>query len=109
MATSGIGSHSSPIIIDDSDDDDDILVMSPPTTKARPYPSTTPVETPQQEPIDVDSIEAPNPTFVRQGSPDQLKDGVGYAILRRMGYQPGHGLGVNLEGIRHPTSVLLGG
>jgi hypothetical protein len=26
-----------------------------------------------------------------------------------MGYKPGHGLGVNLEGIRPLTAILLGG
>jgi hypothetical protein len=102
MTVHGIGSRTSPIIVDDEDDD-----ITPPS---RASTSTSPPKTPQ-EPIDVDSIEVRNTTRSKskQGPSGQLKNGIGYSILVRMGYKPGHGLGVNLEGIRPFTTTHLGG
>jgi hypothetical protein len=99
MTAHGIVSRTSPIIVDDDDDD----LISP----SRASTSTSPPKTPQ-EPIDVDSIEVRNTTHSKskQGPSGQLKNGIGYSILVRMGYKPGHGLGVNLEGIR-PLQPLI--
>lgn len=109
MTARGIGSRSSPIVIDDDDDD----VQSPPTPKVNQNSPTSPTGTTPQEPIYVDTsdsaIETRNPTPARRRSPNQLRNGVGYSILVRMGYKPGRGLGVNLEGIRPLTPILLGG
>jgi hypothetical protein len=105
MTARGIGSRNSPIIIDDDDDN----VPSPSTAKAIPNSSTSPTGTTPHEPIYVDGVEMHNPTPARRSRPDQVKDGVGYSILVRMGYEPGRGLGVNLEGIRPLTAILLGG
>ena len=104
MTVSGIGSRTSPIIIDDDDDD----VPPPSRPKVNANSSTSPAEAPPQESILAGSI-ARKPTSARQGPPDQLRNGIGYSILVRMGYKPGYGLGVNLEGIRSLTTILLGG
>jgi len=105
MTARGIGSRNSPIIIDDDDDN----VPSPSTAKANLNSSTSPTGTTPQEPIYVDSTETHNPTPARRSPPDPLRSGVGYSILVRMGYKPGRGLGVNLEGICPLTTILLGG
>lgn len=105
MAARGIGSRNSPIIIDDDDDN----FPSPSTAKATLNSSTSPTGATPQEPIYIDSIETHNPTPARRSPPDQLRNGVGYSILVRMGYKPGRGLGVNLEGICPLTAILLGG
>jgi len=104
MTFRGIGSLTSPIIIDEDDD-----ILPPSRAKVNPNTSTSPPKAPPQGPIDVDSIEVPSTTSSRRGPSDQLKKGIGYSILVRMGYKPGHGLGVNLEGIRPVTTILLGG
>lgn len=108
MTFRGIGSRTSPIIIDEDDD-----ILPPSRAKVNPNTSTSPPKAPPQEPIDVDSIEAPSTnsstTSSRRGPSDQSKNGIGYSILVRMGYKPGYGLGVNLEGIRSVTTILLGG
>ena len=105
MTARGIGSRISPIIIDDDDDN----VPSPPTAKVNLNSSTSPTGTTPQEPIYIDSIEMPNPTPARRKSPERLRKGIGYSILVRMGYKPGRGLGMNLEGICPLTAILLGG
>lgn len=105
MNARGIGSRSSPIIIDDDEDN----VPPPPTAKVNLNSSTSPTGTTLQEPIYVESIETHGPTPARRRSPGQVGNGIGYSILVRMGYKPGHGLGVNLEGIRPLTAILLGG
>ena len=102
MVVVGIGSRSSPIVIDDSDDDSPILLEA----RAVSSSSTLVKGTPPQ-PADVARPRATTPA--RQAKPDQLKSGIGYSILARMGYKPGYGLGVNLEGIRTLSSFLLGG
>jgi G-patch domain len=105
MTFRGIGSLTSPIIIDEDDD-----ILPPSRAKVNPNSSTPPPKAPPQEPIDVDSIEVPSTTSSsRRGPSGQLKKGIGYSILVRMGYKPGLGLGVNLEGIRPVTTILLGG
>ena len=105
MTARGVGSRSSPIIIDDDEDN----VPPPPTAKVNLNSSTSPMGTTLQEPIYVESIETHSPTSARRKSPSQLGNGIGYSILVRMGYKPGHGLGINLEGIRPLTAILLGG
>jgi hypothetical protein len=103
MAVGGIGSRSSPIVIDDDDDDG----LPPPRAKVDSNLSTSPKETPPQQSILADIARAWDPTPTRQEN--QLTSGKGYSILIRMGYKPGHGLGVNLEGIRSLSAFLLGG
>lgn len=99
----GIGSRSSPIIIDDDDDD-----LPPPRAPVDPSSSTLPAKT-LQEPIFTDTANVRDPAPARQENPDQLRNGIGYSILVRMGYKPGYGLGMNLEGIRPLQAILLGG
>ena len=99
MAFGGIGSRSSPIVIDD-DDDDDALPL--PSARVDSSSSTLPKDSTPPQPVDL--TEAWDPTPARQEN--QLRTGKGYSILVRMGYKPGYGLGVNLEGIR-PLSVSL--
>ncbi|KAI0302387.1 hypothetical protein B0F90DRAFT_1917073 [Multifurca ochricompacta] len=77
----GIGSRSSPIIIDDDDDNN-------------------------QLPIDIDTVKAQDPIPTRQG-PNYSNNGIGYSILIRMGYKPGYGLGVNLEGVTSPVKARV--
>jgi hypothetical protein len=106
MAIVGVGSRSSPIVIDDDDDDDPI----PPKAKAYSSSSSTMKGTPPPHQSTLaDIAQAPDTTPARQEKPDQLTSGKGYSILTRMGYKPGHGLGVNLEGIRTLSSFLLSG
>jgi hypothetical protein len=104
MIVRGIGSRTSPIVIEDDDDD----TMTSSRTKVNPNASTSPPKTPQEQ-IDVDNIRLQNTTSSRRAPSDPPKNGIGYSILVRMGYKPGHGLGVNLEGIRLLTTILLGG
>jgi G-patch protein len=99
MAIVGIGSRSSPIVIDDDDDDDGSI---PPRAKSDSSSSSSVKEIPPQQSIR-------DTTPARQEKPDQLTSGKGYSMLVRMGYKPGHGLGVNLEGIRTLSAFLLGG
>jgi len=107
MAVVGMGSRSSPIVIDDDEDDGPI----PPKTKANSSSSSSVKGTPPQqlESTPADIAPARDTTPAKQENPEQLKSGKGYSILVRMGYKPGHGLGVNLEGIRTLSSFLLGG
>ena len=105
MAVVGMGSRSSPIVIDDDDDDRPI----PPKVKANSSLSSSVKATPPQQSTPADIAPARDTTPTRQENPDQLTSGKGYSILIRMGYKPGHGLGVNLEGIRTLSSFLLGG
>jgi hypothetical protein len=100
MAFGGIGSRSSPIVIDDDDDG----LPPPSATVDSSSPSTSPKDTPPQV---VDLTKAWDPTPARQEN--QLRTGKGYSILVRMGYKPGYGLGMNLEGIRPLSASLLGG
>jgi len=119
MAVVGMGSRSSPIVIDDDDDDDGPIVIDdsdsdgpiPPKAKAGSSSSSSVKRTPplQSTPTPADIAPARDTTPVRQENPDQLRNGKGYSILIRMGYKPGFGLGVNLEGIRTLSSFLLGG
>jgi hypothetical protein len=109
MAVVGIGSRSSPIVIDDDDDDDDAPILIPPKAKAISSSSSSVKGTPPQPPTPADITLARDTTPARQEKPDQLTSGKGYSILMRMGYKPGYGLGVNLEGIRTLSSFLLGG
>ena len=104
MDVVGMGSRSSPIVIDDDDDD-----PIPPKAKANSSSSSLVKETPPQQPTPAVIAPARDTTPVRQENPDQLRSGKGYSILVRMGYKPGYGLGVNLEGIRTLSSFLLGG
>jgi G-patch domain len=101
MAFGGIGSRSSPIVIDD--DDDDALPL--PSARVDSSSSTLPKDCTPPQPVDL--TEAWDPTPARQEN--QLRTGKGYSILVRMGYKPGYGLGVNLEGIRPLSASLLCG
>jgi hypothetical protein len=105
MAVVGMGSRSSPIVIDDDDDD----VPIPPKAKANSSSSSLVKGTPPQPSTPADIAPARDTTPARQENPDQLRSGKGYSMLVRMGYKPGYGLGVNLEGIRTLSSFLLGG
>jgi hypothetical protein len=106
MAVVGMGSRSSPIVIDDDDDDDGPI---PPKAKANSSSSSFLKETPPQQSTPADIAPARDTTPVRQENPGQLRSGKGYSMLIRMGYKPGYGLGVNLEGIHALSSFLLGG
>jgi hypothetical protein len=105
MAIVGIGSRSSPIVIDDDDDEGPI----PPKAKPGSSSSSSVKETPPQQSTSADIAPTRHTTPARQEKPDQLRSGKGYSILVRMGYKPGYGLGVNLEGIGALSSFLLGG
>lgn len=109
MVVVGMGSRSSPIVIDDDDDDDDDVVLISPKAKANPSSSSLVKGTPPRQSTPADITPARDTTPARQENPDQLRSGKGYSILVRMGYKPGHGLGVNLEGICTLSSFLLGG
>ena len=98
MAVRGTGSRCSPMVIDDDDD-----ALPPPRARVDSISSTLPKDTPPQI-----LAEARDPTPARQENPDRLKSGKGYSILIRMGYKPGYGLGMNLEGIRPLPAFLLG-
>lgn len=106
MAVIGMGSRSSPIVIDDDDDDDSPI---PPKVKATSSSSSSVKGKPAQRSTPTDIAPARDTTPAKQVNPDQLKSGKGYSILMRMGYKPGYGLGVNLEGIRSISSFVLGG
>ena len=139
MAIVGMGSRSSPIVIDDDGDDcpiplkvkatssssssvkgkpcsspividdDDHYGPIPPKVKADPSLLSSVKGTPPQQSAPADIAPARDTTPARQEKPDQLKSGKGYSMLIRMGYRPGYGLGVNLEGICNLSSSLLGG
>lgn len=103
MAVRGVGTRSSPIVIDDDDDG-----PPPPRPEVDSSPSTSP-KTPPQQSIAADTAEAWDPTPAASGQENQIRNGKGYSILVRMGFKPGYGLGVNLEGIRSLSPFLLGG
>lgn len=105
MAVVGMGSRSSPIVIDDDDDD----IPIPPKVKATSSSSSSVKGKQPQRSAPAGIAPARDTTPVRQVNLDQLKSGKGYSILTRMGYKPGYGLGVNLEGIRALPSFVLGG
>lgn len=105
MTARGTGSRNSPIIIDDDDDKD-----QPPRKKVNLGPSTVHTETPPhvQGSVFANIAKARDSILARQEGSEQSRNGIGYSILIRMGYKPGYGLGVNLEGNR-PLSAILGG
>jgi G-patch domain len=106
--TRGTGSRSSPIVIDDDDDKD-----QPPRNKVKSGPFTALPKTPPhalvQSSVFANITKSRDSIPARRDKSDQSKNGVGYSILVRMGYKPGRGLGVNLEGIRPLSAILLGG
>ena len=51
-------------------------------------------------------VKAQGPIPANSEESDRLKSNIGYSILVRMGYKPGLGLGMNLEGNR-PLSASL--
>jgi G-patch domain len=104
--TRGTGSRSSPIVIDDDDDKD-----QPQRNKVRSGPFAAHTETPPHVhgSVIANNAKARDSIPTGQEEPDQLRNGIGYSILIRMGYKPGHGLGVNLEGNRPLSAILLGG
>lgn len=98
-AARGIGSRSSPIVIDD---DDDIAHPSPITVDSG---SSSPRSvTPPQESLGMVKTQHPIPVNKRRS--DALKSNIGYSMLVRMGYKPGLGLGMNLEGNRSLKASL---
>jgi G-patch domain len=105
--TRGTGSRSSPIVIDDDDDDK----RQPPRNKVKSGPFTALTKTPPhvQSSVVANIVKSRDSISARRDESDQLRNGVGYSILVRMGYKPGRGLGVNLEGIRLLSAILLGG
>ncbi len=60
--------------------------------------------TPPQESLG--TVKALGPIPANPEEFDRLKNSIGYSILVRMGYKPGLGLGMNLEGNR-PLSASL--
>jgi hypothetical protein len=108
--TRGTGSRSSPIVIDDDDDDK----HQPPRNKVKSGPFIALTKTPphahvQSSAVFANIAKAPDSIPTRRDESEQLRNGVGYSILVRMGYKPGRGLGMNLEGIRPLSAILLGG
>ena len=105
MAVRGVGTRSSPIVIDDDDDDD---ALPPPRVEIDSSPSTSP-KTPPPQSIAADTAEAWDLSPATSSQENQIRNGKGYSILVRMGFKPGYGLGVNLEGICLLSPFLLGG
>jgi hypothetical protein len=105
--TRGTGSRSSPIVIDDDDDDKD----QPLRNKVKSGPFAAHKDTPPytQNTVFANSAKTRDSVPARREEQGQLRNGIGYAILVRMGYKPGRGLGVNLEGNRFLAAILLGG
>lgn len=99
MTAKGIGSRSSPIVIDD---DDDVAQPSPITVSSGSSSSRS--MTPLQESPGM--VKAQDFIPAEPAESNRLKNNIGYSILVRMGYKPGHGLGTNLEGNR-PLSASL--
>ena len=93
MTARGIGSRSSPIVIDD---DDDIAQPSPITVDSGSSSSRS--VTPPQESFGLVKRQDTVPANPEES--DRLQNTIGYSILVRMGYKPGLGLGMNLEGNR---------
>ncbi|KAF8270470.1 hypothetical protein EI94DRAFT_774029 [Lactarius quietus] len=98
MTARGIGSRSSPIVIDD---DDDIAQPSPITVDSGSSSSRS--VTPPQESLSM--VKAQDPIPAKPEESNRLKNNIGYSILVRMGYKPGQGLGVNLEGVTSPVKA----
>ncbi|KAH9006125.1 hypothetical protein EDB86DRAFT_2871813 [Lactarius hatsudake] len=95
MTIRGLGSRSSPIVIDD---DDDIGQPSPITVNSGSSSSRS--VTPPQGSLGMVKAVPANPEEF-----DRLKNSIGYSILVRMGYKPGLGLGMNLEGVTNPLKA----
>ncbi|KAI0261245.1 hypothetical protein BC834DRAFT_972843 [Gloeopeniophorella convolvens] len=87
MTARGTGSRNSPIVIDDDEDDVRLLVHAA-TSTGHAFK---------------DAVKAQDPTEAPREDPHTLKEGIGYSMLVRMGFKPGYGLGVNLEGITSPV------
>ncbi|KAH8994476.1 hypothetical protein EDB92DRAFT_1849443 [Lactarius akahatsu] len=98
MTIRGIGSRSSPIVIDD---DDDIGQPSPITVNSGSSSSRS--VTPPQGSLGM--VKAQDPVPANPEEFDRLKNSIGYSILVRMGYKPGLGLGMNLEGVTSPLKA----
>ncbi|KAH9036158.1 hypothetical protein EDB85DRAFT_2143297 [Lactarius pseudohatsudake] len=98
MTIRGIGSRSSPIVIDD---DDDIGQPSPITVNSGSSSSRS--VTPPQGSLGM--VKAQDPVPANPEEFDRLKNSIGYSILVRMGYKPGLGLGMNLEGVTNPLKA----
>ncbi|KAH9067593.1 hypothetical protein EDB87DRAFT_1584134 [Lactarius vividus] len=98
MTIRGIGSRSSPIVIDD---DDDIGKPSPITVNSGSSSSRS-VTPPQGS---LGTVKAQDPVPANPEEFDRLKNSIGYSILVRMGYKPGLGLGMNLEGVTNPLKA----
>ncbi|KAI9441677.1 hypothetical protein H4582DRAFT_1934198 [Lactarius indigo] len=98
MAIRGIGSRSSPIVIDD----DDIIGQSSPITVNSGSSSSRSVTPPQGS---LGMVKAQDPVPANPEEFHRLKNSIGYSILVRMGYKPGHGLGMNLEGVTSPLKA----
>ncbi|KAH9050929.1 hypothetical protein EDB83DRAFT_2399221 [Lactarius deliciosus] len=98
MTIKGLGSRSSPIVIDD---DDDIGQPSPITVNSGSSSSRS--VTPPQGSLGM--VKAQDPVPANPEEFDRLKNSIGYSILVRMGYKPGLGLGMNLEGVTNPLKA----
>ncbi|THH21172.1 hypothetical protein EW146_g356 [Bondarzewia mesenterica] len=129
MITYGIGSSQSPIVIDDSDDesaDARLVAQQLQPTSAAPSPSPRQLarglegrddDTINKDTVFVDDWEHEKYATVGgdrvvltedwMEDDDMIKESKGYNILLRMGYQPGHGLGPNLEGLTRPVTTSL--
>ncbi|KAH9174914.1 hypothetical protein EDB89DRAFT_1948551 [Lactarius sanguifluus] len=98
MTIKGLGSRSSPIVIDD---DDDIGQPSPITVNSGSSSSRS--VTPPQGSLGM--VKAQDPVPANPEEFNRLKNSIGYSILVRMGYKPGLGLGMNLEGVTNPLKT----
>ena len=106
MASHGVGTASSPILIDDDSDTE---------VEAQVLPVPVPVPHPQPQP-QLELVSNVASTHTRTRGPTTPRaprameekrkgkkiasDTVGFQMLMRMGYEPGKGLGLELEGAR---------
>ena len=102
MASHGIGTASSPILIDDdSDTEVEAQVLPHPQPQAPPAP----VNDRPRGPTSPRTPRAPR-VMKEQGKGRKLSSNtVGFQMLMRMGYEPGKGLGLELEGTRRVQTL----
>ncbi|VDB91208.1 unnamed protein product [Peniophora sp. CBMAI 1063] len=104
MSSLGVGTASSPILIDD-DSDTEVEAQVLPVPHPQPQPQLElSSSTVNKRPRAPTTPRAPRAMEERRKGKKIASDTVGFQMLMRMGYEPGKGLGLELEGPSEPLA-----